>query len=153
VGLEAHARPASLDVVSGLESLSADPGALEGAGASLFIPASRGGYQVGVFAVAGELESALEEGSRARSIAVVGVSAVWADEGLAQDRFLLSAVSPDKTQFNVGLAIWAGPDGHIPAGMPGPKYQEDIQSDDAVDELSGKSEDAPAAQEPEPSSN
>jgi hypothetical protein len=143
IGLQAHARPASLDVEGGLEYLSADPAGLEGAGASLFIPAARGGYQVGAFAVAGELESVAEGEPLIRSIAVVGISAVWADEALREDRFLLCAVSPDRTQFNVGLAVWAGPDGHVPTGRPGPQYQEDVQSD-AVDELSGKSEDQPA---------
>jgi hypothetical protein len=147
LGLQAHTRPASLDVENGLEYLSADPAGLDGAGASLFIPSERGGYQVGVFAIAGELESVVEGGPGIRSIAVVGISAVWADEALSQDRFLLCAVSPERTQFNVGLAVWAGPDGHIPAGMPGPKYQEDIQFDDTVDELSGKPEEGPATQE------
>jgi hypothetical protein len=136
VGTAATSRPASLYVVNGEEYLGADPDQLEGAGASFFIPGARGGYQVGVFAVAGVLESPLDA-ARSAPVAVVGFSAVWLDQMTEKDHFLLTTVSPEKTQFNVGLTVWAGADGKVPAHtLPGVKYQLDVDAA-SVDESTG----------------
>ena len=125
-GLKAHLTPATFEVLNGEEAQGADPDAVTAQAASLYIPADRGGYVIGVYAASGLLEDAA---GRPFPIAVLGFSAQWAGHALAEERYLLSADTPDHHQFNLALRLRLGP----AAAAPEPE-EDAIQGDVAASE-------------------
>lgn len=107
-GVLFEGRPASLYVMNGEQFLLPDPHAFEGAGASLFLPSSTGGYQIGAFVMAGSLEAQVGQ-AKTFPIVAVGINAIWLSAAHAKMHYLLSADAPDHTQFNVGLSVKVGP--------------------------------------------
>ena len=107
-GVVFEGRPANLYVMNGEKFLPPDPHAFEGAGASLFLPSSSGGYQIGAFVMAGALEEQVGE-AQAFPVVAGGINAVWLSAAHPRMHYLLSADAPDHTQFNVGLTVNVGP--------------------------------------------
>jgi len=125
LGVDFQLRPANLYVMSGEEFLSPEPTAYEGGGANLYLPSTRGGYQIGLFAMAGNLETAGGTGAGFPTVAI-GVNALWLRGPLEKMHYLLNAETPAHTQFNVGLAVKRGP--AIPGEVAAPQYQDDTET-------------------------